>query len=168
MSLFKRNILNNYMEKKLTLKIRNAKEEDCKYLFDLRNHLLVRKASFNPNKIDYETHKRWFAKTFDNPNKKIFIALNKTPQKIGMVRFDKEENSAKISIAISPDMHGKGYGTKLLSQGCNKYLKKELTVKFITAEIKKDNIASIKAFTKAGFTHWKDYDDKFELRLIRG
>ena len=84
-----------------------------------------------------------------------------------MVRFDKEEDSAEISIAISPSMHGKGYGTKLLKQGCNKYFKKELTVKFITAEIKKDNIASIRAFTKAGFTHWKDYDDKLEMKLVR-
>ena len=64
-------------------------------------------------------------------------------------------------------MQGKGYGTKLLKQGCNKYLKKELTVKFIRAEIKKDNIASIKAFTKSGFIHCKDYDDKVEMRLVR-
>jgi len=151
----------------LTLKIRSAKEEDCKYIFDLRNHPLVRKASFNPDKIDYETHKKWFAKTLDNPNRKIFIALNETLKKIGMVRFDKEWNSAKINIAISPDMHGKGYGTKLLMKGCNKYFKKELTVKFIIAEIKKDNIASIKAFTKVGFTPWKDYDNKLEMRLVR-
>ena len=67
------------------IRIINAKEEDCKYIFNLRNNPIVRKASFNSDKIDYETHKRWFTKTLDNPNRKIFIALNETSQKIGMV-----------------------------------------------------------------------------------
>ena len=167
MSLFKRNILDDYMEKKLTLKIRNAKEEDCRYLFDLRNHPIVRKASFNSKKIDYADHKVWFTKTLNNPNRKIFIVLNENSQKIGMVRFDKEEDYAEISIAISPNIHGKGYGTKILIKGCEKYFEEEITVKFIIAEIKKNNIASIKAFTNAGFTPWKDYEDKLEMKLVR-
>ena len=84
-----------------------------------------------------------------------------------MVRFDKEWNSAKISIAISPSMCGKGYGAKLLIVGCKKYFEKELTVRFITAEIKNNNLVSIKVFTKAGFTLRKNHGDKFEMRLMR-
>ena len=46
---------------------------------------------------------------------------------------------------------GKGYGSEMIRLATAKYLKDNPEVTRLIAEIKPDNIASIKAFEKAGY-----------------
>ncbi|MFW9868426.1 MAG: GNAT family N-acetyltransferase [Candidatus Thorarchaeota archaeon] len=151
----------------MKLRIRIASEADSMFLFDLRNHPIVREASFNTSEISLDQHQSWFEKTLRNPDTSIFIGYDNSEKRIGMVRFQKTGDKATISVAVSPSVHGKGYGTSLLKECCVLYLSKENEVNEIIAEIKESNIRSMKVFGKAGFVETKPENDKMNMRLFR-
>jgi RimJ/RimL family protein N-acetyltransferase len=66
------------------------------------------------------------------------------------VRFDIEGREATISISLDPAQRGKSLGTLLIWAACRK-LVRESNVERIIAFIKPDNVASVRAFEKAGF-----------------
>ena len=151
----------------MTLRIRIAEEDDCRFLFDLRNHPIVREASFNTDEILIDQHEAWFEKTLKDSNTIIFVGLNDSEERYGMVRFTKEGNKATISVAISPSLHGEGYGTSLLKECCGLYLSQEMQVHEIIAEIKKSNVASMRSFSRAGFVETNPENDRLNMRLYR-
>ena len=132
------------------LLLRKIVDSDKELIFDWANDKTTRENSFNPQIIDFETHSAWFDKKIKDENALYFIGeINSQP--VGIVRFDKEnENSALVGISIDKNFRGRGLSTALLQQACAEYFK--LTEqKNIIAQIKEDNIASIKSFLKAGF-----------------
>jgi len=151
----------------LTLWIRIAAKDDCRFLFNLRNHTIVREASFNSDEISFDQHETWFEKTLKDSNTIIFIALDDSDERCGMVRFKKDGDVATISVAVSPSLHGKGYGTSLLIEGCSTYLSQEQNVHEIFAEIKEDNVTSMRVFGKAGFVETTSENDIAIMRLYR-
>ena len=58
----------------------------------------------------------------------------------------------------APDLKNKGIGTEMLILGNSWIRKNHMKTAQIIAEIKKDNITSIKAFTRAGF---KEYNSTY-------
>ena len=83
---------------------------------------------------------------------------------MGQVRFDETEKGTYISVNLNPDFLGKGIGAKLISSATNRYLR-DFNTKKIYAEIKDDNISSIKAFEKAGYKFLKEEDEKDNLKI---
>jgi len=148
--------------------IRFVEKEDEKDLLRWRNDPVTRMNSFNTDKILLKDHLAWFDKTIKNSDKNIFIGLNEKNEKIGMVRFDQEPASktVEINIVVAPEARGKGYGTELLIKSCEVYFN-NYHYNHIIAKIKKDNIPSIKAFTKAGFIQAESEGDYMILHLRR-
>ena len=72
-------------------------------------------------------------------------------KKVGTIRFETNVNVIKTSAMLNPLFFGKGLGSRVIKMGVEKYIKENKPKKSLIAEIKKDNIASIKAFQKAGF-----------------
>ncbi|MHA2360066.1 MAG: GNAT family N-acetyltransferase, partial [Candidatus Thorarchaeota archaeon] len=106
-------------------------------------------------------------KTLRDPDTSIFLGLDNSEERIGMVRFQKIGDKATISVAISPSVHNKGYGTLLLKECCVLYLAKENDVNEIIAEIKESNITSMRIFGKVGFVDTKSKNDRLNMRLFR-
>jgi RimJ/RimL family protein N-acetyltransferase len=52
---------------------------------------------------------------------------------------------------LNPDFLGKGFGSKVIKIGVEEFIKDKNPKESLIAEIKKDNIATIKAFQKAGY-----------------
>ena len=125
-------------------------EDGCKNIWLWRNHPEVRKNFFNTEPVSWQEHKRWFASKIKDSHIKIYIAML-GEDKIGVIRFESESNFAKVSINLNPDFFGRGFGSKIIQLGTEKFLNESIGVKPIIAEIKKDNIASQKAFEKAGY-----------------
>jgi len=127
------------------MKLRKATYEDWKILLDWRNDPITRKNSFDQNKILEQTHKLWFNDSLLNPYREIYILEdNLTP--VGSIRLDNILlNEYTLSWSIAPNQRGKGYGNKILE-----LLLQNKTGKFI-AEIKPENVASIKMVLKNGF-----------------
>jgi deoxyribonuclease-4 len=149
------------------LRLRIAEDGDCQFLFDLRNHPIVREASFSTDEISFDQHEVWFKKTLKDPDTVIYVGLDDSNERIGMVRFKKNGEQATISMAVTPSIHGKGHGTAIIRDSCNMYMHQESNVDEIIAEIKKSNITSVKVFGKAGFVETKSDSEKSEMILFR-
>ncbi len=132
------------------MKIRNINQQDSKDLFEWRNNFGSRKMSFEKKKITLEEHEKWFKESIISPNK-IFYIGEYNGTKIGVCRFEfyNKKNISEISININPNVRGKGYGKKLLTNAINTYLKNKNCI--LTAKIKEDNSISLKLFSSSGF-----------------
>jgi len=140
----------------MDINIRKAGVNDCKDVFGWRNDLVTRQMCFNSEELKYAEHEKWYLSSIVNPERFIYIAEDGN-KKIGMVRADRINKSvAEISINMSPAERGKGYGAALIGLASKKILD-ENSLSFLIAKIKETNLASVKAFKKAGYEYLLDY-----------
>jgi deoxyribonuclease-4 len=132
------------------LQLSDVKDSDCKDLYDWRNHPIVRKNSYNTESFSFENHQKWFQEKLQSQETTIYIAYSKS-KKIGMIRFEDQKDMIQVSVMLNPQYIGQGLGKKLIELGVQKFKQRNATDKAIVAQIKQDNVASIKAFEKAGF-----------------
>lgn len=132
------------------LRLRRATKEDANLLYEWRNDEATRRYSFNQDKVTFSSHLDWFTDSLANPDRCILIAENDTLP-IGVFRFDKIESSLEVSIYLDPALHGQGYGTRILETGIE-YVKAHYPeITKLSGKILAGNVASKKAFLKAGF-----------------
>ncbi len=137
------------------MKFRKAEAEDVFLTYEWATDPVVRQNSFSNNKIDFENHREWFLSKINN-RAVLYLIAEDEGESIGQLRFRKNADHSVIGVTIAPSKRGKGYGTKILTEGiieCTKYWNLP-----VYAFIKIDNIASIKAFEKAGFKLSKELD----------
>ena len=112
--------------------LRKATMEDCKFIYNLRNQLYVRNASWDTEIIDYSEHENWFKNNF-----KYYYIINDNK---GFIRV----KDGEVSIAILEEQQNKGLGTSALKEITNLYPN-------LKAEVKLDNLKSLYFFINAGF-----------------
>ena len=132
------------------MKIIKAEKKHVNDLFAWRNDLHTRKMSMSSELISFESHLIWFRSILDDKNQFLYIGLNEV-DKIGFCRFNlnQKEMIAEVSINLNPSMRGKKYSFQLLSLTMEQYFKEQKTD--LIANIKKENLASIRLFVKSGF-----------------
>jgi UDP-2,4-diacetamido-2,4,6-trideoxy-beta-L-altropyranose hydrolase len=132
------------------LHLRRAQSGDLQLLFHWINDPVVRRFSLNPEPVSLTTHSTWYRYKITDKNCFIFIAeIRQEP--VGMIRFDVNHRETIISYLVDENYRGKGLGTLLLQQGIFKFKINARKTTSISGLVQKENIASIKAFTKAGF-----------------
>jgi len=133
------------------LKLRPATPEDSRLLWELANDPAVRASSFSTEIIPWEDHLNWLKMKVSEPGHKHYIIIQSdSGSPIGQVRFDSLGDKAEIHVSIASHFHGHGYGSQAISIA-SKQLLKETEIKRIYANIRPDNISSIRAFANAGF-----------------
>jgi len=132
------------------LRIRNISSSDIHDIFNWRNHPDIRKNFFNSGPVQWSEHERWFKKKCNDPDTKVYMVYN-MENNVGTIRFENSDNDIKVSVMLNHSFIGKGLGSKVIRLGLEKFISESKPGKPIIAEIKEDNIASIKAFEKAGF-----------------
>ncbi|MFH1461696.1 MAG: GNAT family protein [bacterium] len=148
----------------MLFKIELAKKADSKQIFNLSNDNLVRKNSFNSDKIKWLDHLDWFENKI-NSERTIFFVVKAVINNefIGQVRFDKEsekDGSYFIAISLVEKFRGKSLGTMILKEATKKAMN-DFNIKKIFAYIKNNNKASLKCFINC------DYK-VFEKTIING
>lgn len=136
------------------IKIRSAKENDSKDIFEWRNDELTRQMSHTSEIIEWENHNRWFSNSLDSENRILLICEDDRNEKIAIIRFDISESNAIISINLNPNQRGKGIAKSCLIRSIEFFSIEYIEVKNLIAEIKEDNIASQKTFLGIGFTKY--------------
>lgn len=126
------------------------KAEDIYDLYHWRNHPKISHSSFNTKPIPWKKHEKWFKEKSKDSNVAIYIAYYGTI-KIGTIRFEAERDFIRTNVMLSPEWQGKGFGTRVIQLGVKKFIRQKRTTKPLIAQIKIDNLASKKAFQKAGF-----------------
>ena len=136
--------------------IQKNKKKDSLDIWLWRNDKKSIFFSKNKKKITLEDHDKWFEKNLKNKKIKFYIGSivkKNEKKKVGVVRFNLKSKYALVSINLNPVMRSKSLSYILLAAGIKKILKFK-KIKLI-AEIKKNNLASIKCFLKNGFCFFK-------------
>lgn len=149
------------------LKVRLATADDLMLLFEWANDPEVRSHSFNTASIPLEIHTSWFNTKLDSPDSKLYIAdIQHKPA--AHIRFEIKDHTATISYLISSDYRGKGLGHTILLKGIDQLKRDNIEVTQVEGLVQKNNIASVRAFEKAGFrqaTPDGQYPDAYKFTL---
>ena len=149
--------INNYL-------VRPANKKDSKRIWEIRNHPISRKYSGNSEKIFFARHNLWFKnKYFNGQDNYCFVLKSKDGLVVGYCRLDLDNinNYYIISIAIDPNHHGQGLGHRLMRDTLSQFARWR---KGIFAEIKKENLGSIRLFQKNNFKIFKEDEKNYYLK----
>ena len=133
------------------LDLRAAREDDARLLWDWANDPVVREFAFDGRPIPWDTHIEWLRRRLADEHARIYIALAPDGAHLGQVRFEGDSDVVEISISVSREFRGRGWGPALIDAGCRR-LFADTAVNTIYARVKEVNGASRSAFHDAGFT----------------
>lgn len=136
--------------KSRSLTLRPAGPDDARLIFDWANEPATRAASFSSERIPWEQHRDWFTRKLRDPDCHFFVVLGLQQKPIGQVRFDRIGADAVISLSLDAGARGRGIGSAVISAACRELFQKSDTPA-VTAYIKPDNEASLRAFLNADF-----------------
>ena len=132
--------------------VKPARKDDSKEIFTWRNDKVTRQMSVTTEAIKWKEHKIWFENIIKDENYLILICMREnTNEKISVVRFDINNKRALVSINMSPNIRGRRLAKNCLTESIKYLIKYKSTVKFLDADIKAENYASISTFEGIGF-----------------
>jgi RimJ/RimL family protein N-acetyltransferase len=131
------------------VRLRPADRQDCKLLFDWVNLPEVRAASFSSDPITFSTHETWYERKLADSGCRIFIALDDNGKEAGVIRFEREDDEAIVSITVAPTHRGRGYASAMITAAC-RHAGLPGIRRFV-AEIKDGHEISERAFARAQF-----------------
>ena len=132
--------------------IREAKQEDCKEIFDWWNDPLTRKMMYDTADVEWDVHQEWFNKITADEDVLLCLGCD-NDGKVGVVRFDrKSELSFEVSINLNPDRRGEKLASIILAKS-EEFFEHIHGEKYIFAKVRVENIASKKSFLKAGYIY---------------
>lgn len=133
------------------LSIRKVKWDDRRLLFEWANDPICRRFSFHSNPIQWQEHISWFHQKLKDPNTNLFLLMDSKGVPMALVRFERSGyEEYLVGINVDSERRNKGVGTAALTLACETLFKEYKAVR-IVAKIKKENRASIRAFSNAGF-----------------
>jgi len=139
-----------------------AWEEDMRDIWEWRNHPDIRKNFFNTAVVPWDEHQRWFERKISDSRCRIYIA-RRGEEKVGVIRFEAEGDGAQVSVHLNPACMGQGLGSRVIRAGTEQFLK-EIGAITVIARIIKGNLASVKAFAKAGYRRFSEDKDVLTYR----
>jgi UDP-2,4-diacetamido-2,4,6-trideoxy-beta-L-altropyranose hydrolase len=140
------------------LRIRPARQDDARMLWEWANDPEVRAASFSQEFIPWETHVAWFTRKLRDQQCFIFVGENEEGKSVGQIRFDPTpDGDFEIGISVAKASRGRGLASPLIELGVET-VNSKVGEKRIHAFVRANNQASINAFEKAGFRRVGDTD----------
>ena len=114
--------------------------------------------------ISLGEHDEWYSSALADPNRKIFIGED-IVSKIGVVIFDftRTQGQATISINLNPKRRNQGLASGLLMKALE--ASKALGYSTFYADVRINNISSLKCFQQCGFKIIRSDNDYFYLAL---
>jgi UDP-2,4-diacetamido-2,4,6-trideoxy-beta-L-altropyranose hydrolase len=129
------------------VRIRPVLDTDISTLFRISNDQGTRSMSLSKTEISASEHISWFSSKRNSQSEMFLAELNGCP--VGLVRFDRsrEENRTIMSFAIDKPFRGMGLSKQVLEQALDKRKTREQVV----AQVRNENLASIKVLISVGF-----------------
>ncbi len=136
------------------LTLRGIAEEDTHAIVKLRSDPNVYKFFVSPHQISEKEHLTWYKNSYlFNVNRIDWIAFdtaNKLVGVFGVKREDGNSAEAEVSYILLPEQYGKGYASEAVKR-LIRFCREEWKCKFVTAEVHKDNVDSIRFAKKLEF-----------------
>ncbi len=132
------------------LRMRRARPEDARLLWEWVNDPEVRQASFSSAQIAWETHVDWFSNRLDSRDCLLLIAEN-DGSPCGQIRFEASgDGEWDVGVSVPKGRRGLGLASQIIATGAQQLLAEHHGTR-IHAYVKAANQASIRAFERAGF-----------------
>lgn len=125
--------------------LREATLLDADMLLSWKNDVDVRKASHSSEIVTMEEHMSWLSSVLGSPERILLIA-EENKISVGSVRADLSRGVWELHWSVSPGARGHSVAKRMVSTLAEKISDP------IRAEVKVDNIASIKVAEHAGMT----------------
>ena len=133
------------------VRVRRARESDCRLLWEWANEPGVRASSFSQRQIGWEEHVHWFQARLADTKCVILIGEDARGRPLGQIRFDQQAGGvADIDVSIARGFRRAGYGSVLIDSAIREVFGSTVITK-VNAFIRPENLASVRAFEKAGF-----------------
>ena len=131
--------------------VSNATDSDSADIWLWRNDAYTRQMAFQVNEVSREEHDKWFDSLLSDTSRCIYVGRLGDAGKIGMCRFDIDpiRNFAEVSINLNPHFRNKKISAVFLKKSIDLFSSENRIN--LTAKIKKENIASIKCFSRCDF-----------------
>jgi UDP-2,4-diacetamido-2,4,6-trideoxy-beta-L-altropyranose hydrolase len=144
------------------LVLRFATAADARKVWEWRNDAQARSMSRNATPIAWEAHATWFADCLNSADSAMLIGMiGGVPAAV--IRFERKQGSAGVSINIAPSFRGRGLGKRLLSSACE-LMERYRFAERLNADIKPGNTSSRKIFEAAGFVLVADDGEMLHYR----
>jgi len=148
----------------MILRLRRASEADIEITFAWVNNEIVRKFSVNKKKISFNSHRDWFTKRINSKETAYYILEEIDGEALGSIRFDIDDDEARINYLIDPKRHGIGLGKFIVKQGIDAIKKEFPEAQAVYGWVFKSNIASIKIFQKLEFRLVEEKNSMFKFQ----
>lgn len=131
--------------------VREVTDADCRLLWEWVNDPAVRTSAFRSAPVPWDEHVSWFAARRRDPRCHMYVLEDEHDAPVGQVRFDVGvDGVAEIDLSIAAAARGRGYATQGLRLACARVTARGDTTG-IRALVKPGNVASLRAFERAGF-----------------
>jgi RimJ/RimL family protein N-acetyltransferase len=132
------------------LRLRRANPDDRQMLWEWANDADVRAASFSTAAIPWEAHVLWFSNILEDKTSVVFIAEDGQGAPLGQIRFSINGREAEVNISLAKQRRGHGFAVPAIEAAVRR-LFSEVDCDVVHAFVKPENIASTRAFQRAGF-----------------
>jgi predicted dehydrogenase/RimJ/RimL family protein N-acetyltransferase len=131
--------------------LRPASRDDGDRLRAWRNDPDTRRHSRVSAEVTPDEHERWLSQMLSAPDIRLWIA-EAAGEALGQIRVSwRPDGWAELHVNIAPEARGRGLGTAVIGEAAARALATGNTSGLV-AHIKDENRASLRAFTRAGFT----------------
>jgi RimJ/RimL family protein N-acetyltransferase len=137
----------------IVLSYRPALISDATLLWRWRNDPMTRANSFTQSPVGWQEHRAWLTRKLESSAAQLcwLLVVEQDGQPAAIVRFDREEDGAEVSITVAPECRGAGIGADALRIAIDGLFAQIASLRKIVAYIKADNQASVKVFERASF-----------------
>jgi spore coat polysaccharide biosynthesis predicted glycosyltransferase SpsG/RimJ/RimL family protein N-acetyltransferase len=139
------------------LRLRPVQASDSAQLLTWTNDPATRQQSFDPSPVPLVRHEAWLASQLAQPEHYLLLLAEAadTGAPAGLIRFavanEASGSEATLSYSLGPAHRGRGWAAPLLLAGTRALLAAFPQVARVLGEVKADNVASVRAFRRAGF-----------------
>jgi RimJ/RimL family protein N-acetyltransferase len=144
------------------LTLRRATAGDSERLLEWRNDPQTRAMAIVQAAVARAVHERWLAVRLGDADTLLMI-VEQDGAPVGTVRLDRHgSDEAELSITIAPAARGRRLARPAIELGVE-HARREWGVARVTARIRPENTASLRAFAAAGFSTTREREDLVEL-----
>ena len=145
------------------LRLRPVQAPDSAQLLAWTNDPATRQQSFDPAPVPLAQHEAWLGSQLAQPERYLLLLAEaaETAEPAGLIRFalttedeattQKSVTIATLSYSLAPAYRGRGWAAPLLLAGTRAVLAAFPQVGRVLGAVKADNVASVRAFRRAGF-----------------
>lgn len=132
------------------LTLRPATLADAETLLRWRNDPETIRQSMSPWPVTPEQHQRWLREVLGGHEPVLLFIAQAGDHEIGTGRLDVLLDAVWLSVTIAPEHRGRGFATPVIRLLCEAAEARRVTTAY--ALVKPDNLRSLRAFARAGFT----------------